>query len=339
MSEFPHIALRFDGGGAVGFGHATRCLALARAIQAQSAHKVRAHVRQDPVVEKFFVDAKIDVVTYPAKQSEEAILESMVSNPSVVAIVIDRIYPFTLTSISQAAEHVPVTMLHNECEGMAACKAVIFPAAHFSEAVLERLYKGTRDGCLYHGFKYVLLGAACLKHSRERPGDYTSFASGASDPAAILVRLLEWAGTLTDYATPIKALYGQSFLHHAAMERMADSLPEQCRIEPFSPSVFFQSRSAVCAFGVSIYELLYHRIPFLTVAHIPKSADGSRVLANKIGLPIDLGLIDDLQSKRFKEAFAWLRDPGNEAAMREKIDGLVDGKGVERVAKIILNTL
>jgi spore coat polysaccharide biosynthesis predicted glycosyltransferase SpsG len=95
---------------------------------------------------------------------------------------------------------------------------------------------------------------------------------------------------------------------------------------------------AISTFGISTYELMYLGIPVISVSHAQINAEGSYMLAKRYNAHIDLGLIDSLSKESLEHAILQLT---SKPALREYYSNigkkLVDGKGVERVASIILN--
>lgn len=330
------LAIRLNGGGDVGFGHATRCVALAGVVQKKYGWAVTFYVHSDPILETYLQKEHFSCVPYPPVTSEKDIFSHIAADSENRILLVDRLYPYAEQDLTILQHRMPICMLHNECEAMTICDAVIFPVGHLSDEKNDGYRSRMRSGGYYSGFEYVMLGAACLKAEHKPAQEYLSLASGASDPRGVLLRLLEWSPLLPK-DLPVRAMFGNSFMWKDALQEWMTRRPASVTISEFSSEDFFASRFSVCAFGVSVYELMYHEIPFLTVAHIPKTAEGSAVLARKIGLPIDLGLLDTLNPEKFASAVEWMIQPGNEAKLRQKISGLVDGKGVDRVADILYN--
>jgi spore coat polysaccharide biosynthesis predicted glycosyltransferase SpsG len=326
--------MRFDGGGNVGFGHASRCAALIHALDYAHGLTACAYIRPNRHLESYLADHGIPFRFVPDAADETAALRAILEDPQNSLIVIDRIYPYSQREVAELAEQIPVFMIHNDCQGLAECHGVVFPVAHLSTEREVELRKRVRRGLFRVGFDFVMLGHGALASPRLSPQGYVGLTTGASDPAGIMLRVLGLLAS-TRPVPALRAFYGRSFSELGALDVIRPTLPDWVSVAPFDTNALFRSAAAICAFGVTAYELLYRGIPFASIGHTVRAVEGSAILAERLGLPTDLGALDSLAPQSLGANLKNLSDVSMQAEFRRATGGLVDGLGVRRVSQLV----
>jgi UDP-2,4-diacetamido-2,4,6-trideoxy-beta-L-altropyranose hydrolase len=271
--------------------------------------------------------------------SEEDELYEQVRIESPHILFIDKLYEYTPEFINNIQMDVKVIMFHNICEGGFLSSVFILPAAHVSDDVLKdsRWISGGVE--LYHGYEYVIVNKGLISANRRKLPDREApnivITTGGSDPAGVLIKILMWLPEAIEVPFTVTALVGEAFLHWEELNSMEPLLGSNIQIKAYDVEELTKASFAIATFGVSSYELLYLNIPFLSVGHSLRNAEGSRNLSLKCSSLIDLGYIEVLEKESFQIAF---NDMLTRYDKLENTGCIVDGKGVERIAKIILET-
>lgn len=254
-------------------------------------------------------------------------------------VLIDNRFPYSGDDIRGLGSAVRTIMLGNACDGMHECDYMIFPSGHLDgHAVLEMEQSRGRAKLLY-GLDYVIIGKSVVDSLSQRgdaaPRAHVAIATGASDPEGILTQALKWMNE-NDLGVPVKALYGFDFCHRAELESMLPELGPDIEAKAFNYDDLFSSRLVLSAFGITTYELIYANVPTITVGHIRATDQGGRTLQRRYGCNHHLGLFQDIDGKRLVSCIRDLWAGEEElAAMRRKQADLIDGRGLERVGRIV----
>lgn len=95
-----------------------------------------------------------------------------------------------------------------------------------------------------------------------------------------------------------------------------------------------QALFVIAGFGISVYEIAYLKIPCLYVTHFREDCDNAKKL-ERLGLGMLLGYGPDISvadiNKSCMSAFS------NRDFLRKGIQGIVDGKGVERIVDKLID--
>ena len=147
---------------------------------------------------------------------------------------------------------------------------IIMPNAHFDPS--------TCSVPIVSGLSYTILGRQVIRQQgRVGGGTETVVTTGGSDPAGVLIHLLELAKCLP-VSHPMVFLKGSAFKHTKQLDEMSEHLPSNLSIEDFSLDRLSHSRRAISTFGVSVYELIYLKIPILLISHSLENDLGAKNL-------------------------------------------------------------
>ncbi len=335
MSKF---IIRADAGGEFGFGHIVRSLSLANSLR--SHHGITAVFYSNPYTElerlyrrnrfKYIFNNGLSEIEFLHKIGDDA--------PGSI-VFIDKLYPYGRNAIRSLRDKLKLIMFQNECEGMYECDYAIFPSAHLSDEMIQNsLWSSARAKFLY-GPDYIIINESIIAFLDKQRGanrhPHIAITTGASDPAGILIRALEWINK-SEIEVPIKALYGFDHLHKSELESMLPKLKPSIEVREFNYEDLFSCRLAISAFGVGTYELIYANIPVITIGHIERNALGGEVLQKRYGCNYHLGLFGEVTCEELISAIQLLwNNEGEMAAIKRNQQGLIDGKGLERIGEII----
>ena len=113
-------------------------------------------------------------------------------------------------------------------------------------------------------------------------------------------------------------------------------LKDNIRFIPFSTEKIKELDIAICAFGISVYELVYLNIPTLTYGHSPKHAEASARFAQQFNCTDDLGLIAQMDKSFFiGKLSSIIENFANREQLFKRCVGLIDGNGAIRISNEI----
>ena len=337
MSQF---IIRADAGDEVGFGHVVRSLSLAKYLRAQFGLEAIFYSNPYPKLTKLYGQNGFEF-SLNDNLSEIDFLSSIgKKNPGAI-IFIDKLFPYGREAIRNLKQNLNIIMFQNECEGMYESDYAIFPSAHLSEALIQNPNWKNAPAKFLYGPDFVVINQEVTSLINQ-PGEinshpYIAITTGASDPEGLLIKILEWINE-SKRDLPIRFLVGFDFCHRSKLEAMLIDLKPGVEVKEFAYSDLFAARLAISTFGVTTYELVYANVPVISIGHKSRNAIGSEALQNRYGCTYHLGLFDEVTKEQFESTI--LHFWNNEeviAKMIRKQQGLIDGLGLERLAKIIYN--
>ncbi|NTW33904.1 MAG: hypothetical protein HGB12_15025, partial [Bacteroidetes bacterium] len=157
------------------------------------------------------------------------------------------------------------------------------------------------------------------------------------DPSGSLLIFYEWFKTFNDNdKIKIFFLYGEACNYIETINK----IPKLSNISfvPFSENIIKEADIALCAFGVTLYELVYLNIQTISFGHTLMHAQASKRFCERYKCTIDLGLLADIDKDMFYENLdSLINNFQKRKLLFENSLNLVDGKGVERFVKILEN--
>ncbi len=317
-------------------GHLVRSLHLAKILQ-QMHSEIKLHLIVDDIIS---VQKRIigftPVSILEANDEEEPTLYNAAIRVKPNVIFIDKLFPYSKIFIKKLRSSSQVLMFHNFCEGAFASDAFIFPAAHIPDEILKDHRWSKNDVDLYHGFDFIIINDAVIElHPRPRQQivEQVIITTGGRDPMGVMLIVLDLLRYCTLENLSINALIGSHFKYRYELERLLPTLPEQVNIKPFDYRYLETADVAISTFGVTIYELLYLKIPVLSIGHAPLNERGSKVLAGKCEAVKDMGLISELGKEDFSKIFESFL---SNSTLHDVPKNIIDGNGAERIANIII---
>ena len=317
------VILRVEASHSVGFGHMTRCFALAECL----SKKVSVVFFSDS---EFVLDecVKRNLIFIKCEDDLRGLEKLWMILPSrkVTGILIDTKKPYSLYDVLLLKDMCrKVYFVENVSQGTLEADRIIFPAGHFD---YQNVY-GDSDFAmplekLIYGEKYVLIRDELIAFEAKNGGGVV-VTTGASDPCGLMLILDEFLAKLQ-----IKA-------HFLIGEKFKFVLPELgikygSTYSHYCSSFIAEADIIISAFGVSIYEGLFFKKNIISIAHSIENAQGSRILAQKTPMVKDLGFYKTLNSSALKHAISDFKEVCFDNKMIK-----IDGFGAERVSEIILH--
>lgn len=330
------ILIRADGGAGVGMGHARRCLALAAALAEQGATVVFAVPGEEPLLEAvrragFAVEAvpRDEAVTLEGTRalarrlgSGVLVVDSYRTAPEAIAAGGVRC---TAVIDDLADRPLPADVVVN---GLAGADSLSYRVAKHT-----RLLLGPRYALLRRQFRS--LGARAIAPRVGR----VLITTGGEDRAGLVPKLIEAvAGALPEAVTDV--VIGPWFTNQETIRATAARWPSRVNLHT-DPSDLAELMTgadlAITGGGQTTYELAATGTPAVAI----QLADNQERSLRHLSAAGTLTVAGNVADPGLPEAVAdHVRHLASHPELREKQSRagrrLVDGKGAERVAKILL---
>jgi len=202
------------------------------------------------------------------------------------------------------------------------------------------------SGELFSGWQWVLLRKEFIGSRDNSSRDQTDqpvvlVTMGGSDPKGLTLKAVEALEDL-DQNIRVLVLLGPGFMHKEQIETKLECSQLQYRVyencsEP--GCMFAKADLAVASFGVTAYELAATGVPSVLLGISEDHALSASVFEST-GIGINLGCYSGVEKKTIAEAVKKLLDDHRlRKKMSEQALKLVDGRGAQRIAKIIWERL
>ncbi len=332
------IVFRCDASKDIGLGHLMRNLAVAEELK-KNNQIIFASIR-DPT-NSYIKNNHLKIFFKKQKEKEEEFLNRIKTTLEPDILVIDKKYPYSSAGLSILKQRkIKIVMMDNICEGMRVVDEIIFPNGHLDKNLLREFLSPRQINNVKTGPEYVILRDEILalknqvKHSHTPPNVIVT--TGGTDPEGILLKLIPWLKEMNLEAN-ILILIGKPFKFKKELEKIIKNLPSNLYVLPYSPTELLNADIAISTFGVSIYEAIYLKIPTISIAHTLENASGSKILEKRYRVIKNMGYIENINPQcLYKAIIKLLKDKIYYRNMINKCNNLIDEKGVQRVADIIV---
>lgn len=332
-----HLALRVDGGPEIGYGHLVRTGALAETVLGHG-HTVTCSSTTPNVAASVYPDA-VDVLPLdPATEPETFTDWIRREQPDVVltdSYEVDREYQHLLDSLSPCLAVILDDTRHTVC-------ADILINGNIYALNLEYEYEGNPPKrCL--GIEYLLLREEIRTLTAQSapwrdPPERVLVTMGGSDVRGVTPEVLP-AFANTDLLVDVVIGPGFDEELEYEIERIASEVAADIRLsyDPMDLAErMFKSDLAVSAAGSTTYELLALDTPTIGIPQ----ADNQIPIAEALS---ERGAMIHLPANRLNELEETIQslvsDTEQRWSLRETGEGLIDGRGTERVYKALLRTV
>ena len=322
--------IRCDGGGKFGYGHVKRMVALARAL------------RDHEGIGAVFALHGTDDAALPIRRAGFAVemAETHQALPALVAehgpdlLVLDGHEGPSRVELEQLRRGVAVTAIIDDAsDRRLACDFAYYPPVPQAHA-LE--WKGARTVPRI-GWEWALLGLGSHPapprpaHPASRPA--LLVAMGGSDPQGLTLRAAQALVSLD--LSRVRFVIGAGMKNAAKVARAVKALKENFETVEGADDLaaeYAAADLALCAFGVTAYELAAFGVPALYLGLTDDHARSAGAF-EAAGMGISLGVAARVASEDILvHVKALLNDPGRRRDMRNAGLATLDGNGAARIA-------
>lgn len=338
------LVFRVDAGQETGMGHLVRCLALASFLQERyfcgiafvtknsgdKAHKI--------IEEKGFV---VKSLSSDASLNDELLcLEKFAREYQANGIILDLTEKITTAQYVKKLKelNLPVICIDNNSEGSHLADVAIITGLHQKPGEEWKHYQGK----LFYGGDYLILRKELTKQYPESPNTipHILIAMGGSDPQNLTMLVLSHLIPL--FADlKISVMVGPFYPYNNELTTFLSNYPEvSLYFDLENPAwLFSQANIAITSFGVTTYELASFGVPAIV---INPTRYHHQVAENvmEYGFYINAGYYKEVSGELIRNSVEYLlKEKEAGAEMSKKGRQLFDGKGLERVAKIIMDEI
>ncbi len=336
-----NLIFRVDASPAVGFGHIVRCLSLASFLQEKEKCTVCFVINRDSKAIEMVQSMGFRNVIVPENETEEAFLENFLQLETKSVVLFDNLRDYSISTIQSLKRKHCVVLVHSYSESRFHANLAIYPAAHLpSEFLLDENW-GKYKVRLLEGMEYVWLNSNVLSLTRQK-GQNANVESvvciaGGSDPSESLLKLHSWiSNNYADSRTHFTFLYGAACNYINHLQSL--EYQENISFSLFDVNHLKSADMAICAFGVTTYELIYLNIPTISFGHTEKHALASERLEKRYQCVKNVGLLSEITEHEFvKSLDTMLLDVDEREKIITNCHNLIDGKGMERFSEEIKN--
>lgn len=338
------IIIRVDGYQKIGLGHLVRCLAIAdKLLERDISTKIVFLSKLDDFSKKLIKDRNFKIINLKNYEKEEDYVLRIVNKENADILFIDNIYDYEPDYIKKLRNKIQVIIFHYYRPACFYADKYILPSAHSEDSIVDHILWSKSEVKFFNSADFIIINQEIQEIKEKRQKKKVEHdrlkivvTTGGSDPAGVLLKILNWLSDRTFSNLDICVLKGQAFMHSLNLELLIPKLASNIRVVPYNSNELIDADIAVSTFGVSTYELMYLGIPILSIGHAEPNARGSYLIEKRYKALIDLGIIDKLSKHGFVES---LKSVINSSELRNNLvkrgNKIVDGKGLDRVVDAI----
>jgi spore coat polysaccharide biosynthesis protein SpsF len=321
--------IRCDGGGKFGYGHVKRMVALARALRDREGIGAIFALNGSEDAATPIRRAGFEVAMLHGASDLETLLDA--NNPDI--LLLDGREGPSRAELERLKRGVAVTaVIDDGNERRLAADYAYYPPVPAAKA-LDWTGSNTLPRL---GWEWALLGlnpnAAPTRAPSLRPT--VLVAMGGSDPHGLTLRMAKALAVL-DTAYRIRFVIGTGMKNAGTVARGLVALKKNYETVEGADDLSIEYASAdvaLCAFGVTAYELAACGIPALYLGLTPDHVDSASAFADA-GMGINLGLADKAPEAEIARTVQWLLNkPAARREMRNAGLSVLDGQGAARIA-------
>lgn len=334
------IIFRVDAGREIGMGHLVRCLALATELQERYFCGAGFVIKNEDGVQEIIRERGFKVEVLPSdisREDEAGEVLKLAQNYGADRIVLDLKEKLSVDYIKRLKQiKIPLISIDNDGPGALLADVNIFPVMHFVPDKRWADYKGK----LYYGPEYVILRRQFLKDypCPDNKVPDILITMGAGDTENLTGKVLSAILPIPDIH--ITVVLGKFFAHYEKIKKMIagrDNITVYQDVKNMA-EVMAKADLAITYFGITAYELAKMGIPTMVIAHSKEDEINVEELA-KLDVYVGLGYYEDVDERSIYSAASNLlcsKKLRDRMSLRGK--QLFDGKGSERVTRIIIDT-
>lgn len=334
------LLIRVDGGRRTGLGHMMRCLQLCRSLDDHGVDTMLL-MRERSELRGILASETRTIVALPPDADEEnavAFAKDIISTLGGDALLIDL--PCNLTEEEYSAfasTGLPLVLLDDHGPAAGKADAVINAIAHS-----DHLAATPGSDSIYIGAEYIIIDPAFARtEAAISPAvQRLLIAMGGSDPFGITPRVLRALLQLPN-EIELNALLGPAYADadglRRDMEKSGRDVVLAQAVENM-PEYVAGFDLAVLSFGITAYGAAALGVPSILIGHDDPGVAAARAFSELYGCAVSMGHQKDLDVERlFEEVEKLIADGERRLEMSRKGRAAVDGRGLERVTRIILD--
>lgn len=325
------IILRFDASVDVGFGHLYRMLSLEEYLKKENY--ILCGINSDDYTRKVLKKENIPFIEQ-GMNSKEDFVDKIIDYEKPDIVVFDQKYDYKKEDIIRWKNKTRLISIDYIGKDYQLMDKIIMPNAHFEES------KYSEFNNIVFGPEYTIINKSILKLNPKisfpKKVKNVVVTTGGTDPKGVLIKLIPWLKEMS-LNVNILVLVGQAFKFQNELEHLMENLSDNFHLMPYSLPELTKGDIAICTFGVSIYEMIYLRIPTICISHNLENASGAKILKERYGVVEDMGYFKDINPQNLYMAIKkLLTDKAYYKSVVERCDNLINGEGAKRVAQIIV---
>ncbi len=352
-----NIIIRCDIGQEHGLGHAVRCRALAHSLAMHGASV--CFVTMTPALVAFVAPFQCEVLV------QDSVFQSLARTPwgfepftfviDTKALAVQNEQQIRRFRDNMAADDKVVRIDHPHATPTS-CDLLIGPCNHWEPGTVARLRASFGARFLY-GWDYVMLAPEVTQYVPipywERKQGPIVFCAGGSDQSGALLKMWQWADDLV-LDVPLVFCFGSMATEevsgwdalpkvYSEKRRHTEAYGQACHIyahhwlKPFQHEDLRNAALVIGMFGVTCYEAVWYQTPMLCYAHTSENMEGSFQLQRQSFSIFAKGMMEAETPEAFCRGITLLWEhPSYRPNVSAADAGLMDGRGVERVAEAIL---
>ena len=335
------IGFRIDANEKVATGHMFRCISIAKKARALGEDCLFFTCESSDaaaVTDNGFEVVKLPLIWDNWDENVNLLKEECVKN-SVRVLVVDSYY-VTEKFFKEISETVPVFYLDDICEKKYPVHSVLHYSEWDEDDVIARLYKGT-DTKVYSGMKYVPLREGFGREGTHDKYDVLVTTGGSDTYHISLLLALKFMGEEWKDKR-ICMVLGKMNNDSNEIRELASKYSGMTVLQNISnmDEIISESSFAVCAGGISVYEMMAGGTPFTCFAF----SDDQKIFGERLSehgnctyagdARDDANAVAENVVNNLRALFSM--SDAERQVLIDKNKNTADGKGAERIAKIVV---
>lgn len=330
------VLFRCEGDENIGLGHAVRCLALANALRENYGCGITFAMARGESGMELVRESGFRIADNSPSAEENVWLSDIMQLHHPDALVLDVRNGVTRHSVrTWRNQGILVVDLDDPEEKRLEADLVFYPPV----PQVRRMDWTGFSGELCTGWEWVLLrqefAAGIERISSENPR--IMVAMGGSDPHRLTFKAIRALESLSG-AFEVMVIIGLAFTHREELDlvlRKANHPYHVLENVNDMGNLMAKSDLAIASFGMTAYELAARGVPSILMSISDDHAESASIFADA-QMAVSLGRAEDVSDERLtRVVHEILKDERRRAAMSRNGRKLVDGCGVERIARAI----
>ena len=331
--------IRCDGGGRFGYGHVKRMVALAKALRDRQGLGSIFAVNGSPDAREPVRAAGFECVAIDAAE-DEAALSALIAKHAPDMLICDMREGIGRAGLKRLADKVRLTAVNDDAsERRLAADLAYYPPVPQAYALG---WHGSR--CTPRiGWEWALLGLSKARPPMRAASTLPVLlvTMGGSDPLGLTLRAARALSRCEPFFRA-RFVIGPGMKDKSAVAEFITKLAPHFETLEGADDLAIEYASAdvaLCAFGVTAYELAAYGVPALYLGLTPDHALSARAF-ERAGAGQSLGVAEDARDEDIAEAVtALLSDSQRRREMRAAGLMTVDGEGAARIAADLVAVL